>query len=124
MRSVFSFVGISIACLGLVGLVGYSATKRTKEIGVRKVLGASVLDILKVISVDFLFLIGIATLLALPIIYIGARNWLNSFQNRIELSPWFFLFPVLLVFMMAVLVIISQTMKTAQDNPVNSLRED
>ncbi|MEC7753387.1 FtsX-like permease family protein [Roseivirga sp. UBA1976] len=122
--SVFSFVGISIACLGLVGLVGYSATKRTKEIGVRKVLGASVLDILKVISVDFLFLIGIATLLALPIIYIGARNWLNSFQNRIELSPWFFLFPVLLVFMMAVLVIISQTMKTAQDNPVNSLRED
>ena len=122
--NVFSFVGISIACLGLIGLVGYSATKRTKEIGVRKVLGASIIDILRVISVDFLLLIVVATVLALPLIYLGANDWLSSFHNRIDLSVWFFVIPTLSVFALALLIIISQTFKTAQANPVKSLRED
>ncbi len=122
--NVFSLIGISIACLGLIGLVGYSATRRTKEIGVRKVLGASILDILKVISVDFLMLIGVATLLALPLIYLGASDWLNSFQNRISLSIWFFIIPTLVVFVIALMIILSQTIRTAQANPVQSLRED
>lgn len=122
--NLFSFVGISIASLGLIGLVGFSATRRTKEIGVRKVLGASLLDILKVISVDFMALVAVASILAFPLIYLGANNWLASFQYRIDLSFWFFLLPILLVLLVSLLIIVSQSYRTAQANPVKSLRED
>jgi putative ABC transport system permease protein len=118
----FSIVAIVIACLGLFGLVAFTTLQRTKEIGVRKVLGASVRNILVLLSKDFTRLMVIATLFTVPLIVWGVIEWLNQYAFRIELTLWLFLLPVLMVFVIALLTVMLRSLKVAVSNPVESLR--
>ncbi len=122
--NVFAFIGIVIACLGLIGLVGFSASQRIKEIGVRKVLGAKVIDILGLVSKDFIIMVLIANLVAIPFIFFGSDRWLSTFENRIDIGLWYFLVPTVIVFLMSIMIVVGQAYKTAQANPVNALRQD
>lgn len=120
--TIFSGLTIFVACLGLFGLAAFMTSKRIKEIGVRKVLGASVPSILKLLSTDFLKLIMVSVILAIPIAYYGMEQWLNSFAFRIDLYWYIFAFPALLVLMIAVATVSFQTARAAKANPVDSLR--
>ncbi|WP_420386485.1 ABC transporter permease [Roseivirga sp.] len=122
--NLFSLLAISIACLGLFGLVGYTAIQRTKEIGIRKVLGASIADILQMLSKEFLVLILLANVIGLPLIYLAAQSWLNGYAYQTSIGLFFFALPVLIVAIISVSIIVVQTMKVARINPVNSLRQE
>lgn len=119
---IFSIIAIGIACLGLFGLVAYTTLQRTKEIGVRKVLGASVRSILVLLSKDFIRLMVVATVISVPLIIWGLRHWLNQYAFRIELTWWLFMLPVSTVFIIAILTVMLRSSKVAVTNPVNSLR--
>jgi putative ABC transport system permease protein len=118
----FSGLAIFVACMGLFGLASFATTQRTKEIGVRKVLGASVANILILLNKDFIQLILWANLFTWPLAYWGISKWLENYATRIEISPWLFIVPALLVLSLALLVITLQTLKAARANPVNTLR--
>lgn len=120
--TIFSGLTIFVACLGLFGLAAFMTSKRIKEIGVRKVLGASIPSILKLLSTDFLKLILISVVLAIPIAYYGMDMWLNSFAFRIDLYWYIFAFPAILVLLIAVATVSFQTARAAKANPVDSLR--
>ena len=120
--TVFAGLAIFVACLGLFGLAAFMASKRTKEIGIRKVLGASVPGILRLLSLDFLKLIIIAIVLAIPITYYGMETWLNTFAFRIDLYWYIFLVPALVVLLIAITTVSFQTSRAARANPVDSLR--
>lgn len=122
--NLFSLLAIGIACLGLFGLVGYTAIQRTKEIGIRKVLGANIQDILTLLSKDFVGLMIVANLIGLPLIYLGAREWLARYAYQTQISWSFFILPIVVVLGVALLIILSQALKTAKSNPVNALRQD
>jgi putative ABC transport system permease protein len=122
--NIFSLVAISISCLGLFGLVGFTALQKTKEIGIRKVLGASVLDILRLLSQEFLGLVLIANVIGLPILYWAGQKWLQGFAYQTAMDFSVFIVPVMLVFVIAIVIILSQTIKTASENPVKSLHQD
>lgn len=121
---VFSSISLAIACLGLFALVSFSVESRTKEIGIRKVLGASVTTILNMISKEFMWLIVLATLVAVPAGYYFMNEWLNSFAYHIEISPVMFLSAGLLVFCIAWLTVTARSIKAATTNPVDSLRNE
>lgn len=126
-RSVFSYLtifAILIACMGLFGLVSFSVAKRKKEIGVRKVLGASTRQLLALLSRDFLGIVSISVLVAMPVTYILVKNWLTSFANRIDLEVWIFAVPAVAVLALALLTTILRTSRLAAKNPVVSLRDD
>lgn len=114
------FVGLAIlvACLGLLGLISFLTVQKTKEIGVRKVLGASVSNILLLLSKDFLRLILVANLVAWPLAYWGIHQWLEKYAFRIKLNLWLFVLPALLVLLIALLTVNLQTIKAARANPV------
>ncbi len=118
----FSLLSIIIANLGLLGLSSYSVIQRTKEIGIRKVLGASVADILVLLSKQFAKPVLIANLIAWPLAYVGISQWLQSFPYRIDVSWIIFLLAGLFVFALAVVTISAQSAKVANSNPVKSLR--
>jgi putative ABC transport system permease protein len=118
----FSALAIFIACLGLFGLSSLTAIQRTKEIGVRKVLGASVPGIISLMSKDYLVLMGIAMILAVPLSWWAMNSWLQSFANRIPLSWWIFAIPSFVVIAIALLTVSIHTLKAARTNPVKSLR--
>lgn len=120
--NVFTVLAIFVSCLGLYGLVALIAAQRTKEIGIRKVLGAELGQLLSVMSKDFLRLICFALIIALPIAGIVMNKWLSSYAYHIYLSWWMFLVPVLLVLLIAMLVISREIIRTATANPVKSLR--
>ena len=122
--NLFSFLAIIISCLGLFGLAGYTVIKRTKEIGIRKVLGATSWNVLSIISVDFFKLIIIASLVAIPMVYLGAREWLASYAFHVPMSIMFFLVPILIVLAIAVATVSFHTLKSASKNPVESLRHE
>lgn len=122
--TVFAAMAIIVASLGLFGLASFSTTQRTKEIGVRKVLGASVFQIMALLSRDFLKLVLLANLLAWPLAWWGMRQWLQQYAFRIDLSPWLFVLPSLLVLLIALLTVSAQTWRAARANPVNSLRNE
>jgi putative ABC transport system permease protein len=115
---------IFISCLGLLGLVIYTTTQRTKEIGVRKVLGASVLQILTVISKEFIILIMIAFVIAAPLAWIGMHKWLDNFAYRTEVSWWIFLLGGTVIIIIALITLSFQTFRAAIANPVKSLRSE
>ena len=121
---VFAGLTILIACLGLFGLAAFTAEQRTKEIGVRKVLGASVLSIVALLSKDFLKLVLIAIVMASPIAYFAMRRWLEDFAHRIELAWWVFAGAGLLTVGIALLTVSYQSIKAALMNPVKSLRSE
>jgi putative ABC transport system permease protein len=113
---------IFISCIGLFGLSVLSAEKRTKEIGIRKVLGASVQHIVTTLSTDFIKLVVIALVIASPLAYMAANKWLQSFPYRISISWWLFASAGILVMLIALFTISFQSIKAAIANPVKSLR--
>ena len=119
---IFSALAIFIACLGLFGLSSLTAIQRTKEIGVRKVLGASVTSILELVSRDYIILMLCSIVVAIPIAWWIMTEWLTGFANRINLSWWIFLIPSLGVITIAMLTVGVHTLKAARANPVKSLR--
>jgi putative ABC transport system permease protein len=121
---VFSTISLAIAGLGLFALVSFSVESRTKEIGIRKVLGASVTGILGMFSKEFLLLIVIAAFIAVPIGYYFMNQWLEGFAYRTDLSPIIFLLAGLLVLVIAWLTVSARSIKAATTNPVDSLRNE
>jgi putative ABC transport system permease protein len=122
--SVFSVLAIFIACLGLFGLASYTALKRTKEIGVRKVLGSSVRNICFLLSKDLLKPVLIGTLISIPIGYYAMSKWLEGFAYRINFQWWMFVVAILTAMIIALLTVGLQALKAALANPVKSLRTE
>ncbi len=117
-------LAIAISCLGLLGLVIYITHQRTKEIGIRKVIGASVGQLVTLLSKDFLKLVAIAFVIAVPIAWWGSHKWLQNFAYKTEISWWIFLSGGLILFVMAMLVLGIRTFRAATANPVESLRTE
>ncbi len=122
--SVFSGLAIFIACLGLFGLASFTATKRTKEIGVRKVLGSSTENIVLLLSKDLLKPVLIATLIAVPVGFYAMNNWLQNFAYRTPLHWWFFVIAAAVTFSIALFTVGLKALKAAIANPVKSLRTE
>ena len=118
----FSFVSILIACLGLFGLASISAEQRTKEIGIRKVLGASLTDVVLTLSRDFLGWVVVSNLIAIPVAWYFMNKWLQDFAYRIPLGWWMFVVAGSVAFFIAFLTVGVQAIKAATANPVESLR--
>jgi len=117
-------LGILIACLGLLGLATFSAQQRVKEIGVRKVLGASVPHVVGLLSKDFLKLVIIALILATPVAWYVMNEWLKDFAYRVEIQWWIFLVAAVIAIIIAFVTISTQAIKAAISNPVKSLRTE
>ena len=117
-------LAIFISCLGLFGLASHSAERRVKEIGVRKVLGASVQNITLLLSGNFLKLVLIANLLAWPIAWFAMHKWLQDFAYRISIQWWIFLFAGIISILIAFFTVSFQSIKAAVANPVKSLRSE
>jgi putative ABC transport system permease protein len=122
--SIFSGLAIFIACLGLFGLASFTATKRTKEIGVRKVVGSSVSNIVLLLSKDLLKPVLVATLIAIPIGYYAMHNWLENFAYRTPLHWWVFGIAAAITFGIALITVGLKAIKAAMANPVQSLRTE
>ncbi len=122
IATIFSILAILIACLGLFGLASFIAEQRTKEIGIRKVLGASVANIYLLLSTDILKLILIATILSWPLSFMTMRRWLENFAYRIEFSHLTFLMAGLLALMIALATVATPAIKAALSNPVDALK--
>jgi putative ABC transport system permease protein len=120
----FTILSIIIACLGLYGLAYLVATQRTKEIGIRKVLGAAVQQLLVLLAKDFVKLIALAAILAMPLTWLVMNKWLTSYAYHIDISWWLLLMPVFAILMISILVISYQTIKVAVSNPVKSLKSE
>lgn len=120
----FGGLALLISCLGLFGLAAFSAERRSKEIGIRKVLGASVASVLRLLSKDFVQLILLAIVLALPLSWYLMKEWLAGFAYRIELRWWYFALAALVALGIALLTLSTQAMKAALANPVESLRDE
>lgn len=119
---IFSALAIFIACLGLFGLSSLTALQRTKEIGVRKVLGASVSSILRLVTSDYLILMALAIVVSVPLSWWIMSGWLNDFATRIELAWWIFAIPSTVVIAIALMTVSIHTLKAARTNPTKSLR--
>ena len=124
LLSVFSGIAICIACLGLFGLASYTAIKRTKEIGVRKVLGSSVENIVFLLSKDLLKPVLLGTLIAVPAGWLIMQKWLQSFAYRVDLHWWLFLMAAMIAVLIALITVSVQAIKAAIANPVKSLRTE
>ncbi len=124
LSNVFAFLAIFISCLGLLGLVMFTAEQRTKEIGVRKVLGASVSSIIQLLSTDLLKLVLIAILIASPASWWAMNTWLNNYAYKINISLWMLLLAGSLAVFIAIFTISFQAIKAAIANPVKSLRTE
>jgi len=122
--TLFAGLAIFIACLGLLGLSAFGTAQRVKEIGIRKVLGASVANIVLLLSKDFMLLIAIAFLIAGPVAWWIMHRWLQDFAYRISLSPWIFAAAGLLALLIALLTISYQSIRAAMATPVKSLRAE
>jgi putative ABC transport system permease protein len=124
LAGIFAALAIFISCLGLFGLAAYMAEQRTKEIGIRKVLGASLPQVVRLISQDFIMLVGISCLIASPLAFYILQHWLNGYYYRIELGPGVFIASAAMAILITILTIGFQTMKAAAKNPVDSLRTE
>ncbi len=122
IANIFSCLAIAIACLGLFGLVTFSVEERTKEIGIRKVLGASVGGVVKLLSKDFVKVVLLANLIAWPTAYYFMTKWLNSFAYKTGISIWIFLMAGAIALFVALATVSFQAIKAATANPVKSLR--
>ena len=124
LASIATGMAIFISCLGLVGLSTYMAEQRKKEIGIRKVLGASVWGITLLLSKEFCKLVGVAFLMATPIALYTSKQWLESFAYQVELHWGVFISAAILALLIALVTVSYQTIKAALTNPVNSLRSE
>ena len=124
LATVFATLAIFISCLGLFGLASFVAEQRTKEIGVRKVLGASVFNLWKLLSKDFVVLVFISLLIASPIAYYFMHSWLQGYQYRTDLSWWIFASAAVGALLITIITVSFQAIKAALMNPVKSLRSE
>lgn len=122
--NIFALLTIFVACLGLFGLATYTAEQRTKEIGIRKVLGASVISVTKMLSKDFIRLVFISCLVAFPLSWWAMNKWLQSFAYRINISWWIFVVAGITAILIALITVSFQAIKAAIANPVDSLRSE
>ena len=122
MVGLFSFISILIACFGLFGLISFIATRKTKEIGIRKVNGAKITEILAMLNKDFLIWVFVAFVIACPIAYYAMRKWLENFAYKTNLSWWIFALAGLLALGIALLTVSWQSWRAATRNPVEALR--
>jgi putative ABC transport system permease protein len=122
--NIFSAIAIILACLGLFGLSTFAIQQRTKEIGIRKVLGANVAGLIALLSKDFLKLVIIAILIALPIAWYLMNNWLQDFAYRVNISWWIFILSGAAALMIALVTVSFQSIKAALANPVKNLRTE
>jgi putative ABC transport system permease protein len=119
--TVFSILAILVGCLGLFGLSSFTASQRTKEVAIRKVLGSSLFSIVRLLSKEFLLLVGLATLISWPLIYYLMENWLKNYPYRIEIGFGAFAFSGLMVLIIAAITISYQAFKSATSNPIDAL---
>ena len=124
MISIFATLAIIIACVGLFGLSIYTAKQRTKEIGIRKVLGASVAGVVGLLSKGFIKLVGIAILIASPIAWWAVNKWLQDFAYRVNIGWWIFASAGVIALLIAMLTVSFQAVKAAIANPVKALRTE
>ncbi|GAB5519393.1 MAG: ABC transporter permease [Rhodothermales bacterium] len=122
LANIFAFIAILVSCLGLLGLIAYTVAQRTKEIGVRKVLGATVPRLVLLLTKEVTVLVGLGILIALPVAYYGVQQWLGGFQQHIDLNLGLFLGAGALALGVAWLTVSYQSMKAAMADPVESLR--
>ena len=120
--AILAMLAIVISCLGLFGLASYSAERRVKEIGIRKVMGASVQNVVTLLSRDFIKLVLIANIIAWPITWFAVSKWLQDFAYRININLWIFIAAGIGAMLIALLTISFQAIKAAIANPINSLR--
>ena len=117
-------LSVLISCLGLLGLVIYTTERRTKEIGMRKTLGATLSQLNFLLCKEFILLVGIAFVVAAPLAYLGLTNWLEDFAFKTKLSWWIFALSGLGMALIAVIIMSTRTVSIAMKNPVNSLRTE
>ena len=122
--NIFAFLAMTIASLGLFGLAAFRAQQRTKEIGIRKIMGASATTIMKLLTTDFLKQIIISLIIAIPISWYAMNQWLQSYPYRIEIAWWVFAVSGIIASTIAFVTVSSQAFKTANSNPVDSLRSE
>jgi putative ABC transport system permease protein len=118
----FSILAVIIGCLGLFGLAAFTAERRTKEIGIRKVLGARTRDIVRLLVWQFSRPVIIANLIAWPVAWWLMRDWLNTFDQRITLGPVPFIVAALVALIIAVVTVVGHSVKVARANPIHALR--
>jgi putative ABC transport system permease protein len=121
---IFTIMAIFVGCLGLFGLAAFSAEQRTKEIGIRKVLGASVFNILGLLSKNFIILVVISCVVAFPVAWWAMNNWLQDFPYRVRISWWVFGIAIVAALLIALITVSFQSIKAATANPVKSLRTE
>ncbi|MGC1471335.1 MAG: ABC transporter permease [Psychroserpens sp.] len=124
LSQLFALLAILISCLGLFGLAAYTAEQRRKEIGIRKVLGASVTGIVKLLSKDFVKLVGVSILLASPIAWFTMHNWLQDYAYRIDINWWIFVMAGVVAILIAIVTVSFQAIKAAVANPIKSLKTE
>jgi putative ABC transport system permease protein len=124
LAGVFAVLAIFISCLGLFGMASFTAERRTREIGVRKVLGASVFTLWRLLSKDFVALVFIALIIAAPVAYYFMHNWLQDYHYRINMSWWVFALTCAGALLITLLTVSYQVIKAALTNPVKSLRSE
>ena len=124
ITNIFAGLAIFICCIGLAGLASFTIEKRTREIGIRKVLGASVNQLLALISKEFLKLVMVAFVIAVPFAWWLMNSWLQNYDYRVQISIWIFCVVGFIVLLLALSVVSANTLKTALKNPVTSLRTE
>ena len=122
--TIFTFFAILVACLGLFGLAAYTAEQRTKEIGIRQVMGASTANVVGMLTKEFTRLVLIAFILAIPIAWYFMNEWLKAIAYKTEVGIWPFLVAGLVAIIIAWLTVSFQSLRAAKANPVNSLRSE
>lgn len=124
LAAVFATLAVFISCLGLFGLAAYTAERRTKEIGIRKVLGASVQSLAGLLSKEFIQLVGISCLIAFPVAWWAMHDWLQNYQYRTTIHWWVFAIAGMMALLIALVTVSFQAIKTAVANPIKSLRTE
>ncbi|MEM6634172.1 MAG: FtsX-like permease family protein, partial [Bacteroidota bacterium] len=124
LSNYFAGVAIIISCLGLFGLASFTAERRTKEIGIRKILGATTYQLVSMLSADFTKMVLLSILIATPISYFLARNWLNGFAERIPLNGWYFVVAASATLLVAWFTVSTQTLRAARVDPVECLKDE
>jgi putative ABC transport system permease protein len=119
-----SAFAILIACLGLFGLISFSISRRGKEIGIRKVLGASIAQIIGLLSRDFMKLIVISIFIAMPITYFLVERWLRQYAYRIEISPRLFVLSAIIIFGLSLVTLLLKTYRFSKSHPAESMRDE
>jgi putative ABC transport system permease protein len=120
----FALLAVFVSCLGLFGLASFMAEQRTKEVGIRKVLGASVAGIVRLLSREFIILVAVANIIAWPLAYYAVSKWLEDYVYRMDLSWLYFLVTGTAALVIALLTVSYQAVKAALANPVDSLRQE